>query len=461
MKSYIFFLIALLGQVVFAEYEYKSTFYGCPEECETQKGPKCEMGLPSNNFFVALHKKYFEDKSFPFCGQHYVGMIIDNKADGKYKIVRGKVVDQCGSCGETQVDLSSPMFASIARKTTGVVDMVFVIVNGEGEITKGPVYNKSSLENFAKKQGVSQNDILTSFKQAAKNMNQQGLSGLVQYPWKSGSFNKEEEKKTTTSKKTTTHKTTTTHKATTHTHKTTTTTHKETTHTHKTTTTHKDTITQKTTTQKTTTEKTTTIQKTITTTVVTTPETETHKTYSQTTKKEEPVEKTVEQNEKPAATSIAQKPVEKPVEKPVKKPVKKPETTPIAQKPIENVKEEEEEEEDHEEATDAPVTAGIIGCGVLGAAGVGLVMLKRNSPQRYDELKQKFPEAFGTVKRSISRGASTIKRGVSRSVSRRNTPNNSPNPASYTFTLSNDDGLPRVPLYDDPYPTTNYGSHHW
>jgi len=443
MKTYLFVLIALIAQAVFAHdgYYNKSTFYGCPEECHTQKDPKCEIGLPSNGFFVALHERYFKSEPYPYCGQHYVGMIIDEKAAGKYKLVRGKVVDQCGTCAETQVDLSSPMFASIARKTTGVVDMIYVIVDSNGKITEGPVYNKSSLASFAKKQNVSQSDILTSFKQAAKNMNQQGLSGMAQYPWKSGSFNKEEKKTTTTAKKTTTKKTTTTLKKT----------------TQKTTTAHKNTanvkITQKVVkTSKV--EKTT--QKPIVTSVVKKPVV--------TSVAQKPVVVTSAAQKPVVVTSAAQKPVatSAPVPKPaatsVAAKVEKPATTTIAQKPVEKVV---EEEEDHEKATDAPVTAGIIGCGVLGAAGVGLVMLKRKSPQKYDELKQKFPEAFGTVKRSISRGASTIKRGVSRSVSRRNTPAETPLPASYTFTLNNEDGLPRVALYDDPYPTKTHGSQHW
>jgi len=60
MNTYLFAVLVLLIHTVFAdEYPYKSTFYGCPDECSTQESPKCSHGLPSNNFFVALVSLYF------------------------------------------------------------------------------------------------------------------------------------------------------------------------------------------------------------------------------------------------------------------------------------------------------------------------------------------------------------------------------------------------------------------
>jgi len=456
MKSYLFLTLAFLLQatLIFADWDgethpYKSTFYGCPDECSTEKNPKCDHGLPSNDFFVALHPNYFKSKPYKYCDNYYVGMIIDDKAHGEYKMIRAKVVDQCGSCAPTQVDLSQTAFEHLAKKSTGVVDMIFVIVNAKsGEIMDGPHYNSSAMERFAKTQGVSKSTIVNSFKQAARAMNSGDKKGLSSFPWKDGKFadadedddereeREHEEKKTT--RKTTTRKTTT--------HKTTTTTTRKTTTT---TTTRKTTTTTTTTTTSkvvfTTPAKLTTIA--IPTIAHTTP-------LAATTTVAQIVTPHIPADPKP----IIEKPAHKPA-KPVEKEEKKEE-----EKPVEENEDELDDFDKENGGTDAPVTAGVIGgtAAVVGAAGIGLLMLKRQSPQKYDDLKQKFPEAFGTVKRSLTRGASTIKRGVSRSVSRRNNnAQNVPVPASYTFTLSSEDGLPRVALYDDPYPTKTHGSQHW
>jgi len=436
MKSYLFVLLALFAEAALATlYPHSSTFYGCPKECHTEKDPKCEHGLPSDRLFVALHEKYFKN-SQKYCDNYWVGMIIDDKANGHYKVVRGKVVDQCGSCAETQVDLSADIFGKIADYDTGVVDMVYVIVDrNSNEIIDGPVFSEDKVAKFAKKHGVSSSTVISSFKEAARNLNKQHGTGMHDYPWKSGAFEKEE-KKTTTVKKTTTtvKKTTTTKKI-----------EKTTKKIEKTTTTKK-------------------IEKTTTT-----------KKIENTTKSIAKINTTTKKIENPVATPVTT-PKVVPATPLTPANVNKPENKPdVAPKPVEKEEPKKEEpklankepivaqtvndETEEEGGSGAPVA---IGLGVVGAAGIGLLMLKRQSPQKYDDLKQKFPEAFGTVKRSITRGASTIKRGVTRSVSRRsNAPANTPLPASYTFTLSNEDGLPRVALYDDPYPTKTHGAQHW
>ena len=290
--------------------------------------------------------------------------------------------------------------------------MVYVIVDrNSNEIIDGPVFSEDKVAKFAKKHGVSSSTVISSFKEAARNLNKQHGTGMHDYPWKSGAFEKEE-KKTTTVKKTTT----------------------------------------------------TTVKKTTTT-----------KKIEKTTKSIAKINTTTKKIENPVATPVTT-PKVVPATPLTPANVNKPENKPdVAPKPVEKEEPKKEEpklankepivaqtvndETEEEGGSGAPVA---IGLGVVGAAGIGLLMLKRQSPQKYDDLKQKFPEAFGTVKRSITRGASTIKRGVTRSVSRRsNAPANTPLPASYTFTLSNEDGLPRVALYDDPYPTKTHGAQHW
>ncbi|ORY28227.1 hypothetical protein LY90DRAFT_90937 [Neocallimastix californiae] len=57
MKSYLFLLFVVLVNSVFAKhYSYSSTFYGCPDECDTEEDPKCETGIPHNHLFIAMVK---------------------------------------------------------------------------------------------------------------------------------------------------------------------------------------------------------------------------------------------------------------------------------------------------------------------------------------------------------------------------------------------------------------------
>jgi len=102
------------------------------------------------------------------------------------------------------------------------------------------------------------------------------------------------------------------------------------------------------------------------------------------------------------------------------------------------------------------------GISIGGAAGIGLLVLKKKNPNKYDELKQKFPEAFGTIKRSITRSATSIKRGVTRTATSIRRKNNKTEEVSrhgnhegYNYRempeyMFGEDGLPRIQLHDDP-----------
>ncbi|ORX75118.1 hypothetical protein BCR32DRAFT_272109 [Anaeromyces robustus] len=71
-----------------------------------------------------------------------------------------------------------------------------------------------------------------------------------------------------------------------------------------------------------------------------------------------------------------------------------------------------EEEDDGETPTVGIITA--LGGGILGAAGIGLLIMKKRSPGTYEDMKQKFPEAFNQVKRGLTRRATSLKRSVTR-----------------------------------------------
>jgi len=73
-----------------------------------------------------------------------------------------------------------------------------------------------------------------------------------------------------------------------------------------------------------------------------------------------------------------------------------------------------ENKDDNGSSVGGIITA--VGGTMLGAAGVGLVFMKKKNPNQYEDLKQKFPEAFTQVKRGLSRSATHIKRRMTRKV---------------------------------------------
>jgi len=123
-----------------------------------------------------------------------------------------------------------------------------------------------------------------------------------------------------------------------------------------------------------------------------------------------------------------------------------------------------------DENSEDSYTVGILSAAlsVSGAAGIGLLYLKKQSPGKYEELKQKFPEAFDNIKRSVSRsatsirrGATSIRRGVTRTATSMRGRNKTPavsrhgdhtgiNYREMPEHMFGEDGLPRIELHDEP-----------
>jgi len=126
-----------------------------------------------------------------------------------------------------------------------------------------------------------------------------------------------------------------------------------------------------------------------------------------------------------------------------------------------------------DENSEDSYTVGILSAAlsVSGAAGIGLLYLKKQSPGKYEELKQKFPEAFDNIKRSVSRsatsirrGATSIRRGVTRTATSMRGRNKTPavsrhgdhtgiNYREMPEHMFGEDGLPRIELHDEPMNT--------
>lgn len=100
---------------------------------------------------------------------------------------------------------------------------------------------------------------------------------------------------------------------------------------------------------------------------------------------------------------------------PIAKPLPPPEKPEEENLIHEAVKEGDEGEIKNDEKSN--YTVGVItavGGSVLGAAGVGLLFMKKRNPTQYEDLKQKFPEAFSNVKRGLSRSATKLKRRMTK-----------------------------------------------
>ena len=275
-------------------------------------------------------------------------------------------------------------------------------------------------------------------------------------------------------------------KTTTTTKKTTTTTRKTTTTTKKTTTT----TTRKTTTTTTRKTTTTTTRKTTTTTTRKTTTTTTRKTTTTTTKKTTTVKTTTENvpavTQAPAVTEIpAVTEVPDVTETSVATETSVigdnndntvPEDEPVVGKPkeldpdqvvytpeeLETLEKQVPDKEEGKGNYEASIgTFSIAAISVSGAAGIGLLVLKKKNPGKYSELKQKFPEAFGTIKRGVTRSATSIKRGVTRTATSIRRKNSKPevsrhgNNVGFNYRempdhMFGEDGLPRIQLHDDP-----------
>eukprot|EP00833_Pecoramyces_ruminatium_P001523 jgi/Orpsp1_1/1175555/evm.model.c7180000054339.1 len=183
MKLIFCLVLGLVVQLVnAAKYPYKAGFYGCPNDCETGKRPKCSKGIPSDRMFAAIPEQYFDKYGKKFCSDNYVGMAIDPRANSNYKMVRAKIIDQCGSCDDHQIELSQQAFEKMANIDYGIISMVYVFVHN-GKIVEGPIYSNSDFSSFAKRQGVSKDLILESFEKAAIKLANGTDIGLKKYPW--------------------------------------------------------------------------------------------------------------------------------------------------------------------------------------------------------------------------------------------------------------------------------------
>ncbi|ORX46368.1 hypothetical protein BCR36DRAFT_102427 [Piromyces finnis] len=374
---------------------YEATWYGGSNDHHREMNPSCTgEKYPDTDYYAAVSSTYAKD----LCNNYAVVMAVDNK-DSEYlgKMVKVKIVDSCRECERSHIDVSEKAFNNIRKKGDGHFPIVWVAAKSNGSVTRDIVYPSSKTESFAKKYfGLSKSQFISMYKKQALYMITHGVTH--------SKFNKNDVPVTTTTKKTTTVKPTTT----------------------------KAPVT------------TTAVQAQITSEPIVTV-----------------ANNTSEENTVPSIAGLGDINIitgesddnSIPDDAPIvgQSKVVDPNQTTYSEEDIKVLESQFPDKEEDNNSYTVGVLSGVLT--VSGAAGIGLIYLKKQSPGKYDELRQRFPEAFDNIKRSVSRSATQLKRSVTRS-SKKNETRHADHPEvnyrdmpDYMF---GSDGLPRIELHDLP-----------
>jgi len=441
------FLISVLLLTVTVFASNKMTFYGCPDECETQKNPSCGKEIDTE-YFAALSTKMGKD----YCDKYVV--VMETKADAK-KLVRAKIVDSCSDCPTYHVDLSKKAFTTLTDESVGKSEIIWGIYDRSGSLIKGPYYN--SVSKVASSYNLSSSSFISAFKVAARKIASNGSSsGVFSISRESGGNDNENTNKKTTSRKviTTSKKVTsvTTRISTTTVQKVTTTTTNE--------------------------------KKVITTIIYKKPTTSTTKTTAPSPSNTSGNNDNNDNSSKDNSTGSDSSdnitppvnehipdivdndksndtnndlPTENttPSDSPViinenNTPSESPDIInqqPVSSDPIVDSNNREvpiDNEIYEEEGGNTGATVGVItALTCLGAGGAGLAFMKKKNPNKYEELKKSFPEAFTHVKNGLKRSVTKMRGGHNNNVTL-------PSHNTYMPTDTiDDDGYPRIPVYDN------------
>lgn len=374
------FLFAFTIAFVYAsggEANNEITYYGCPDECSAQRGPSCKQfnddNLPSH--FAALSKKLPGYDSF--CGHYAVYMMSDGS--NVETLSRATVVDSCSSCAKYHLDLSLTAFKEIREKSKGTGKVIWGIYSKSGSRLAGPFYN--SVDGSARKLGMSEDTFISSFDANAKNLaasssstrrfNSSSSSSDIKKNDSSSSSSSSRTSSRTTSSRTTTRTTTRTYSS-----------------SYSVASANSNVIS----------------TKTIATKTLPAKILQFGSVSTQSTTTFNPI------NALGAATTTVAA-------------ISQQSQLPQSQSVEQAIKEDKKKEEGEEDGGLGTIGIIAIAGGSIGAAGAGLLFMKKKNPRTYESVKQKFPDAFSNVKRGISRRATSIKRVVTKKSSKSNTIN--------------------------------------
>jgi len=423
----IFISFLLLSASVFAS--NKMTYFGCPDECEAQANPSCGVKIDTD-YFCALSSSFGN-----YCGNYVV--VMETRAKAKY-LVRAKVVDSCTSCPTYHVDLSKKAFTSLTAASVGKSDIIWAVYSGSGELIRGPFYN--TVSEVASSYGLSNSSFVAAFKVVAQKIAANGAATGIFSVSRGENTSVKKTSVLVTKKKVIT-----------------------------------DDLKVA---------KTTSARKKVITTIIKKTKAQTEA-PSRTASSSEPTADTNnDANEEVSVSDITSNtPTEENNEQQnndedqgngydgatpdtityddqISSNINPPkQNTDLYNDPVvvNNIDSgdndrgaavnENEDGGNHTGATVGVITAVCGTC--VGAGGIGLFLMKKRNPSKYDELKKKFPDAFGQVKSRTS----TIRKNISRSLSKINN-NKSPSKKQYmpTSTIEDDEEPPRIAIYDNENP---------
>ena len=350
--------------------------------------------------------------------------------------VRAKVVDSCSSCPTYHVDLSKKAFTSLTAASVGKSEIIWAVYSGSGELIRGPFYN--TVSEVASSYGLSNSSFVAAFKVVAQKIAANGAT--------TGIFSVSRGENTSVKKSSVL-------------------------------VTKKKTITEELAVAKT-----TSARKKVITTIIKKTKAQTEAPSATASSSEPTADSNNDANEEVLVSDITSNtPTEENNEQQnndedqgngydgatpdtitydaqIGSNVNPPkQNTDLYDDPIvvDNVNSVENDRsvavnENEDEGNHTGATVGVITavCGTcVGAGSIGLFLMKKRNPSKYDELKKKFPDAFGQVKNRTT----TIRKNISRSLSKINSTKKSPSKTQYmpASTIEEDEEPPRIAIYDN------------
>jgi len=140
---------------------------------ELGTSPYCKAeNLTKHNevYYASIAKELMIDESL--CDKYVVAMAADSNSEGKYKIVKARIRDECEDCDITQIKLSSKAYKDLNGSKKS--NVFWAILDKDGKMINGPfqpeLSEKETQAIVNAYDGVNYDDLLKKFINNAKYM---------------------------------------------------------------------------------------------------------------------------------------------------------------------------------------------------------------------------------------------------------------------------------------------------
>lgn len=140
---------------------------------ELGTSPYCKAeNLTKHNeiYYASIAKELMVDDTL--CDKYVVAMVADSNSDGKYKIVKARIRDECEDCGITEIKLSKKAYEDLNGSKKS--NVFWAILDKDGKMINGPfqpeLSEKETQEIVNAYDGVNFDDLLKKFINNAKYM---------------------------------------------------------------------------------------------------------------------------------------------------------------------------------------------------------------------------------------------------------------------------------------------------